>query len=403
MRIARINGSEKRIFHKDHLGSSTAITDMNGNEVEISNYMPFGSLRSHSGSYVSDYKFTDQELDDSTGLYNYGARMYDPVIGRFVTADTIVQNLSDPQTLNRYSYCRNNPLVYVDPSGHLFGIDDAVIIAFAATVVKGAAIGAAIGGTMAAVTGGDVWQGITTGAITGAFMGPANGFIGNVIAGGCAGGINAGLYGGDIGQGILSGAVFGGVSSFGTPDFQPFGESGIGSIGNRFFNAAVTGGAFGAAYAGVTGGDIWQGFYTGAAYWTAGEGVNMLIGHATGLLAAGKRPSWDSEHHAWVYKYTVKNPEHEGWITFSNVTIGSQSINKQLVVNGEFVDGKTWMDHEAGHMPQGTYYGPGYIPAQILSMTTGGAIGLFTDYGILRGSHRFGLTDNYSHPVPAGW
>ena len=97
MRIARINGSEKRIFHKDHLGSSTAITDMNGNEVEISNYMPFGSLRSHSGSYVSDYKFTDQELDDSTGLYDYGARMYDPVIGRFISADIIVQDPFDPQ------------------------------------------------------------------------------------------------------------------------------------------------------------------------------------------------------------------------------------------------------------------------------------------------------------------
>ena len=120
MRIARINGSEKRIFHKDHLGSSTAITDMNGNEVEISNYMPFGSLRSHSLSYVSDYKFTDQELDDSTGLYDYGARMYDPVIGRFISADIIVQDPFDPQTLNRYSYCRNNPLIYTDPSGHFF-------------------------------------------------------------------------------------------------------------------------------------------------------------------------------------------------------------------------------------------------------------------------------------------
>ena len=168
MRIARINGSEKRIFHKDHLGSSTAITDMNGNEVEISNYMPFGSLRSHSGSYVSDYKFTDQELDDSTGLYNYGARLYDPVIGRFITADSIVQNFSDPQTLNRYSYCRNNPLIYTDPSGHLFGIDDAILIA---AVVKGAIAGAVAGGTFAAITGGDIGQGILTGAISGAIFG----------------------------------------------------------------------------------------------------------------------------------------------------------------------------------------------------------------------------------------
>jgi RHS repeat-associated protein len=54
---------------------------------------------------------------DDTGLYYYGARYYDPTIGRFISADTIVQNAANPQTLNRYSYCLNNPLKYIDPSG----------------------------------------------------------------------------------------------------------------------------------------------------------------------------------------------------------------------------------------------------------------------------------------------
>ncbi len=80
--------------------------------------MPFGSERDHTGSVTTDYKFTDQELDRSTGLYNYDARLYDPVVGRFVSPDTIVQNPTDPQMLNRYSYVRNNPLIYTDPSGH---------------------------------------------------------------------------------------------------------------------------------------------------------------------------------------------------------------------------------------------------------------------------------------------
>jgi len=75
-------------------------------------------MRVHSGTVVSNYKFTDQELDQSTGLYNYDARLYDPLIGRFVNADSMVPDQYSPQSLNRYSYCANNPLIYVDPSGH---------------------------------------------------------------------------------------------------------------------------------------------------------------------------------------------------------------------------------------------------------------------------------------------
>jgi len=75
-------------------------------------------MREHSGTDASAYKFTDQELDAETGLYNYDARLYDPLIGRFISADTIVPNYRNPQSLNRYRYCLNNPLIYTDPSGH---------------------------------------------------------------------------------------------------------------------------------------------------------------------------------------------------------------------------------------------------------------------------------------------
>jgi RHS repeat-associated protein len=64
-----------------------------------------------------DKLFTGQRLD-GTGLYYYGARYYDASIGRFISADTIVQSPGNPQTLNRYSYCLNNPLAYIDPTGH---------------------------------------------------------------------------------------------------------------------------------------------------------------------------------------------------------------------------------------------------------------------------------------------
>ncbi len=67
---------------------------------------------------VTDYGFTGQKLDASDGLMYYGARYYDAALGRFISADTIVPNPANPQSLNRYAYVLNNPVKYVDPSGH---------------------------------------------------------------------------------------------------------------------------------------------------------------------------------------------------------------------------------------------------------------------------------------------
>jgi RHS repeat-associated protein len=79
-------------------------------------YFPFGVSRNSTGNLPTDKLFTCQRLD-TTGLYYYNARYYDPQIGRFISPDTIVPNPTNPQSLNRYSYCLNNPLKYIDPSG----------------------------------------------------------------------------------------------------------------------------------------------------------------------------------------------------------------------------------------------------------------------------------------------
>jgi RHS repeat-associated protein len=118
LRVAQVKGGVRSFFHKDHLGSSTVMTNANGAKIESTEYMPFGSQRSHWGANTSDYRFTDQELDAENGLYNYNARMYDPMIGRFISADTIVPEPFNPQSLNRYTYVLNNPLIYTDPSGY---------------------------------------------------------------------------------------------------------------------------------------------------------------------------------------------------------------------------------------------------------------------------------------------
>jgi RHS repeat-associated protein len=103
------------------------MTDTNGDSLAAIKYLPFGECR-NSPPYPTDILFTRQRLDD-TGLYYYGARYYDPTIGRFISADMIIPNPTSPQAFNRYSYCLNNPLKYVDPSGNIveFGEDSADI------------------------------------------------------------------------------------------------------------------------------------------------------------------------------------------------------------------------------------------------------------------------------------
>jgi RHS repeat-associated protein len=91
------------------------MTDVSGDSTGTIKYYPYGSTR--SGSVSTDKKFTGQRLD-GTGLYYYNARYYDAGIGRFISADTVVPSPMNPQDFNRYSYALNNPLKYVDPSGH---------------------------------------------------------------------------------------------------------------------------------------------------------------------------------------------------------------------------------------------------------------------------------------------
>jgi RHS repeat-associated protein len=102
----------------DHLGSSSVITDGNGSSVQALYYYPYGEIQSNIGIDVARYKFTGQEWDAETALYYYGARYYDPKLARFISADTIVPEPFYPQSLNRYAYCINNPIILRDLDGH---------------------------------------------------------------------------------------------------------------------------------------------------------------------------------------------------------------------------------------------------------------------------------------------
>jgi RHS repeat-associated protein len=166
--------------------------------------------------------YTGHEMMPEYGLINMNGRLYDPVLGRFLSPDNYVQLPDFSQSFNRYSYCLNNPLKYVDPSGELFGIDDIIIAAaFIGGVINVASnadhingigqflgyfgIGAIAGGVGAATAG--ISLGI--GGIAG---GALSGLLSGVSAGALLGGGNALLSGGNILRSALMGAVWGGVS-----------------------------------------------------------------------------------------------------------------------------------------------------------------------------------------------
>jgi RHS repeat-associated protein len=105
-------------IHSDHLGSTSLTTNITGTVVAETRYLPYAEERWTSGGAVTDFTFTGQRAERGFGLMDYNARYYDPGLGRFVSADTVVPQAGNPQALNRYAYVLGNPLRYNDPTGH---------------------------------------------------------------------------------------------------------------------------------------------------------------------------------------------------------------------------------------------------------------------------------------------
>ena len=208
-------------------------------------------------------------MDSTTGLYYYGARYYDPELGRFISADTIVQSPYNPQTLNRYSYCSNNPINYVDPSGHSWFSKFFKNLGKAISDNPGAFIGALVGGIAFGFLGAWVATsflapafaagGIT--AIESAFItgvefgigGFGSGFVGTMAGGGSVGDAfkNGGI---GFGSGFVLGGVVGYTYASGMQDFihgfnarefnNNLANNGQG-YGKLYLNAHDTGGSTG--------------------------------------------------------------------------------------------------------------------------------------------------------------
>lgn len=207
----------------DYQGSLLVLTDMNGVVKERYAYDPWGNRRNPASwkdtetrtKFIVDRGYTLHEHLDGFGLINMNGRVYDPLLGMFLSPDPYVQAPGNWLNYNRYGYCYGNPLSYTDPDGEFFfaaifigAIMNAAIQGFTGNLhggvgdfFKAAGIGALSG---AAGAGAGSILG-TAGFVSGAINGTLGGFAGGMVSG--AG--NAWMDGASFGQGLKTGLIGG--------------------------------------------------------------------------------------------------------------------------------------------------------------------------------------------------
>jgi RHS repeat-associated protein len=104
-------------FVTDHLGSTTKLINTDGTEYSDMEYLSWGSDKLTPPDIGTSFKYTGQRQAEA-GLYFYNTRWYDPKIGRFIQADSIIPESGNPLAWDRYAYTLNNPINNNDPSGH---------------------------------------------------------------------------------------------------------------------------------------------------------------------------------------------------------------------------------------------------------------------------------------------
>jgi len=252
------NTTELNYLHRDHINSTTVITDAVGIVKERFSYDVFGKRRTDASwkaastqeaivlavltSSVTHHGFTEHEYLAGVGLIHMNGRVYDPELGRFLSADPFVQYKQNLQSFNRYSYVLNNPLSFTDPSGYFIhdevwdfvtetaddiaqGVNDyfddvgdfldengRTIVAIAITAaMPGNPIAAGFLSSLVA-SGGDLRAAVIGGITAGAFSGVGDisgawGASSKVLAHGMVGGVSSVMNGGAFKAGFISAAV----------------------------------------------------------------------------------------------------------------------------------------------------------------------------------------------------
>lgn len=178
------SANEDLYYTTDHLGSTIALTNDLGEMVEGIGYDSFGNS---TGSSLTRYTYTGREFDADTGLYYYRARWYDAQVGRFISEDPLALSGG----INLYTYVKNDPVRFIDPSGltrcnrWLGGLGGALLgggigglVGEAATTVAGAVGGFAVAGPPGALVGAGAGAG--AGVPVSVITGGAGAVIGGV-------------------------------------------------------------------------------------------------------------------------------------------------------------------------------------------------------------------------------
>ncbi len=265
--------AQTRYFHSDHQGSITAVTNSDGAVLTRYRYDPWGKqtvvFGSNGGFAKTRQGHTGHEMLDG-GLTHMNGRLYDPVLARFVSADPIVDNPYDLQSLNRYTYVLNNPLYYTDPTGFsawtdfrdgfLKPVASIVVSIYAPGLISGltgwgmTASSIAAGGIAGGITGGG--RGALAGAVSAGMFSQLHGMepgIGKIAAHGVAGGLMSEMQGGSFKSGFLAAGFTQGASELGL--FDNLGSRSANAIG-----AAIVGGTASV----IGGGKFANGAMTGA-------------------------------------------------------------------------------------------------------------------------------------------
>ena len=276
---------------RDYLGNITHIINEDGTLRQELSYDAWGRLRNpdthqlyavgKEPKLLLDRGYTGHEYLPWFGLINMNARLYDPVLGRFLSPDPYVQMPDFTQNFNRYSYCLNNPLKYVDKDGEFWFLPAiiAFVVNYATTgITKGdwglKNIGSSLVMSAVALVSYGVGMGITGALAKTAIL--SQSVIGGIsagVAGSVTGAMSSLMAGGNIGRGALIGFVSGLVGNA---------LSGINmkSIWLEGVSNVAAGGLIGGATSLVSGGDFWSGFGTGAISatlgWALGKGADYV-------------------------------------------------------------------------------------------------------------------------------
>jgi len=310
-RVAQVQSGQVVYYHGDHLGGTNIVTNNNGVVKELCEYLPFGGFARHekygNSAEVAHFYFTGKQLDEKTGLYYYGARYYDPTVGKFLTPDTLIQDPYNPQSLNRYSYCGNNPVNRIDPDGHKWSWKKfwnsfaGAFVGVALSVILGPA---GFGMSMAMA---GMWGGVAGGALSGGLEGGWKGMLIGAAMGGALGGIGGwALAGGH--SAVLGGMFAAGVGMAAATDSW---DSFAGGFAGGLCGAAVGGGVTSAYKEQFGNFRSGNGFKTNAEVASAarksldvnGKGYVEVYNRRLGGQPAGPRPhpalksSWDNQWH----------------------------------------------------------------------------------------------------------